>query len=59
MISTESYMNDDIYGGYNEYSSIYSTKNLEDDLVFQEAIQIGNLKRNIVRLICIVFKIFY
>ncbi|KAK0182361.1 hypothetical protein PV327_000510 [Microctonus hyperodae] len=47
MISTESYMNDDIYGGYNEYSSIYSTKNLEDDLVFQEAIQIGNLKRNI------------
>lgn len=39
---------DDIYAGYNDYPSVYSTQDLDQDLVFQEAVQMSNIKRNIV-----------
>lgn len=48
MIRTQSIVDDDIYGGYDDYPSVYSTKDLEHDVVFQEAVQMGNLRRNIV-----------
>lgn len=31
--------NDDLYSGYNEYPSALSTKDLEDDEIFQQALR--------------------
>ncbi|XP_011303596.1 intraflagellar transport protein 88 homolog [Fopius arisanus] len=40
-------IDEDLYGGYNDYPSIYNTKDLGDDAVFQEAVQMSNYRRNI------------
>lgn len=47
MTITQPDIDDDIYDGYNEYPSVYSTQDLDQDLVFQEAVQMSNIKRNI------------
>ncbi|XP_044011055.1 intraflagellar transport protein 88 homolog isoform X2 [Aphidius gifuensis] len=47
MTITQPDIDDDIYGGYNEYPSVYSTQDLDQDIVFQEAVQMSNIKRNI------------
>ena len=48
MLAMQSLINDDIYTGYNDYPSIYSTKDLDQDELFQEALQTSYAKRSIV-----------
>ena len=45
---TQQIIDDDIYAGYNDYPSVYSTKDLDQDEVFQEAIKTSYSKRSIV-----------
>ncbi|KAG7213803.1 hypothetical protein KM043_003020 [Ampulex compressa] len=45
--SAVSGIDDDIYAGYNDYPSIYSIKDLEQDELFQEALQTSYAKRSI------------
>lgn len=39
---------DDIYAGYNDYPSVYSIKDLEEDELFQEVIKTSYGRRSIV-----------
>lgn len=39
---------DDIYAGYNNYPSVYSIKDLEQDELFQEVIKTSYAKRSVV-----------
>lgn len=39
---------DDIYSGYNDYPTVYSTKDLDQDEVLQEALKTSYAKRSIV-----------
>lgn len=41
-------IDDDIYSGYNDYPSVYSTKDLDQDEVLQEALKTSYAKRTIV-----------
>lgn len=44
---TAAEVEDDIYTGYNEYSSVYDLTELEQDEVFQEAIKTSYGKRSV------------
>lgn len=44
-------IDDDIYTGYDDYPSIYSTKDLDQDELFQEAVKTSYAKRSIVSFI--------
>lgn len=49
MLATQSpLVDDDLYMGYNDYPSIYSTKDLDQDELFQQALQTSYAKRSIV-----------
>lgn len=48
MITRQAVIDEDLYGGYNDYPSIYNTKDLDEDAVFQEAVQMSNFRKNIV-----------
>lgn len=41
-------IDDDIYDGYNDYPSVYSIKDLEQDELFHEALNTSYAKRSIV-----------
>lgn len=41
-------IDDDIYDGYNDYPSVYSIKDLEQDELFHEALSTSYVKRSIV-----------
>lgn len=41
-------IDDDIYDGYNDYPSIYSIKDLEQDELIQETLHTSYAKRSIV-----------
>ncbi|XP_014598045.1 PREDICTED: intraflagellar transport protein 88 homolog isoform X3 [Polistes canadensis] len=40
-------IDDDIYSGYDDYPSVYSTKDLDQDELFQEAVKTSYAKRSI------------
>ncbi|XP_015121863.1 intraflagellar transport protein 88 homolog, partial [Diachasma alloeum] len=48
MISRQAGIDEDLYGGYNDYPSIYNTEDLGEDSVFQEAVQMSNYRKNII-----------
>lgn len=45
-MSNEILEDNDIYGGYDDYSSMFSTKN--QNIAFQDALEMNNIRRNIV-----------
>lgn len=48
-IATELIEDDELYVGYNDFPTVYDTKHLDEDEVYQEAIKSSYGKRGIVR----------
>jgi len=48
---------DDLYSGYNEYPSAFSTKDLEKDEIFQQALRASYGRRPVVSFVTVTFLI--